>query len=71
VAGLGFTVPLLIAGQAFAGHRTLIDASELGLLAGSALGFVVGAVILVVAARRGPGQPAFDRGDDRKPFIPW
>ncbi len=75
VAGIGFTVPLLIAEQAFAHNRPLVDASELGLLAGSLVAFAVGAAILVVVARRGASgglapQPP-ERRADRKPFIPW
>jgi len=52
VAGIGFTVPVLIAGQAFAGSPSLLAASELGLLVGSVVAFVVGAGILVAVDRR-------------------
>ena len=74
VAGIGFTVPLLVAEQAFAHDPPLVVASELGLLVGSAAAFVVGAVLLVMVHRRmavsiedsgGPGP------DDGAPFIPW
>jgi Na+:H+ antiporter, NhaA family len=75
VAGIGFTVPLLIAEEAFAHNRPLVDASELGLLAGSVVAFAVGATILVLVGRRGPtGPPAIpgpESGDDGEPFIPW
>lgn len=75
VAGIGFTVPLLIAEQAFVTNPSLITASELGLLIGSALAFGVGAVLLVWVGRRmdrsradnRPGSP----GEDDDPFIPW
>ncbi len=75
VAGIGFTVPLLIAEQAFATNASLVTASELGLLVGSAAAFAVGAVLLVAVGRRTdrsrsdttPGSP----GDDDDPFIPW
>jgi Na+:H+ antiporter, NhaA family len=75
VAGIGFTVPLLIAEQAFVHHRPLIDASELGLLAGSVLAFALGAAILALVAGRGTegglsASPPEGAGD-RKPFIPW
>jgi len=55
VAGIGFTVPVLIAEQAFAGSPPLVDASEIGLLVGSLVAFAVGAGILVAAGRRRPG----------------
>jgi Na+/H+ antiporter NhaA len=75
VAGIGFTVPLLIAEQAFATNPSLVTASELGLLVGSAAAFAVGAALLVAVGRRTdrprsdttPGSP----GDDDDPFIPW
>jgi len=75
VAGIGFTVPLLIAEQAFRTDPSLITASELGLLAGSALAFAAGAVLLVAVHRRmewpddtaSPRTP--DEGDES--FIPW
>jgi NhaA family Na+:H+ antiporter len=52
VAGIGFTVPVLIAQQAFAGSPPLLAASEVGLLVGSAVAFAVGTTILVVVGRR-------------------
>jgi NhaA family Na+:H+ antiporter len=75
VAGIGFTVPLLVAEQAFAHDRALVDASELGLLAGSVAAFAVGAVILVLVGRRGAGArrvlPGPSPADEGKPPIPW
>jgi len=75
VAGIGFTVPLLIAEQAFASNPPLVAASELGLLLGSALAFGVGALLLVAVRRRmdwsdtlGSRRP---RPSDDDPFIPW
>jgi NhaA family Na+:H+ antiporter len=52
VAGIGFTVPLLFAEQAFAHHPPLVAASQAGLLAGSVVAFVVGATVLLMVARR-------------------
>jgi Na+/H+ antiporter NhaA len=52
VAGIGFTVPLLFAEQAFAAHPPLVAASQAALLAGSISAFVVGATVLVVVGRR-------------------
>jgi NhaA family Na+:H+ antiporter len=52
VAGIGFTVPLLIAEQAFATDPPLVAASELGLLVGSAVAFGVGALLLMAVRRR-------------------
>jgi NhaA family Na+:H+ antiporter len=52
VAGIGFTVPLLFAEQAFASHPPLVAASQAGLLAGSIAAFVVGATVLLLVARR-------------------
>ncbi len=75
VAGIGFTVPLLIAEQAFSSQPPLVVASELGLLVGSTVAFGVGALLLVVVRRRldwsrtataGPSS-----GPDGEPFIPW
>ena len=51
IAGIGFTVPLLIAEQAFSRHPKLVDATTVGLLAGSVAAFVVGAVILTSARK--------------------
>jgi Na+:H+ antiporter, NhaA family len=52
MCGMGFTVPLLFATSAFAGHPPLVAAAQIGLLVGTAVAFVVGAAILVVAGRR-------------------
>jgi NhaA family Na+:H+ antiporter len=72
VAGIGFTVPLLIAEQAFVHNRPLVGASELGLLAGSVVAFAVGAVILVlVGRRRWKGGPIARTDGGKEPFIPW
>lgn len=60
VAGIGFTVPLLVASQAFAVTPLLQDAAEFGLLVGSAAAAAIGALILIGAGRSGPDR---DRGD--------
>lgn len=52
IAGIGFTVPVLIAQRAFADAPHLIVASTVGLLAGSAIAFVVGTSVLAIASRR-------------------
>ena len=52
MCGMGFTVPLLFASAAFAGHGSLIAASQIGLLVGTAVAFAVGALILVLSSRR-------------------
>ncbi|HEX3461177.1 MAG TPA: Na+/H+ antiporter NhaA [Acidimicrobiales bacterium] len=49
IAGIGLTVPLLIAEKAFSGHPQLVTASTVSLLAASVVAFVVGAVILMRA----------------------
>ncbi len=52
MCGMGFTVPLLFATSAFAGHPPLVAAAQIGLLVGTAVAFVVGAAILVGTGRR-------------------
>lgn len=56
LCGVGFTVPLLIAGRAFAGHPSLLAAARTGLLGGSVLAFVGGAVL--VGASLGRTRPS-------------
>ena len=69
VAGIGFTVPLLIAELAFAHRPRLVSAAELGLFAGSAAAFAVGAAVLLWAGP-GPTPAAPDTGADEPP-MPW
>ena len=77
VAGIGFTVPLLIAELAFVHDPHLVTAAELGLFAGSAAAFAVGAAILVWAGGGGPsgreGSAGPDGGQplDEGPRITW
>jgi Na+/H+ antiporter NhaA len=64
-------VPLLIADLAFVDRPHLVSAAELGLFAGSAVAFAVGAAVLVWS---GPGAtaaapPAAEEGGE--PPIPW
>jgi NhaA family Na+:H+ antiporter len=75
VAGIGFTVPLLIAELAFVDQPHLVAGAELGLFAGSAAAFAVGAAILLWSGR-GPSQaPAREDGGTgggaAEPPIPW
>ncbi len=75
VAGIGFTVPLLIAEQAFSSRPPLVVASELGLLVGSTVAFGVGAVLLTGVRRRLDGSrrrtPEPPSAPGGEPFIPW
>ena len=75
VAGIGFTVPLLIAELAFVHQPHLVAAAELGLFAGSAAAFAVGAAILLWSGADGPTGSPESRGDagdgPEEPSIPW
>jgi NhaA family Na+:H+ antiporter len=76
VAGIGFTVPLLIAELAFVHRPHLVAAAELGLFAGSAAAFAVGAVILVVSGPGTGGEAPPDVAGGggagaEDPPIPW
>jgi NhaA family Na+:H+ antiporter len=74
VAGIGFTVPLLIAELAFVHRPHLVAAAELGLFAGSAAAFAVGAAILLWAGGDPSDRPVVgdDTGDGPEaPPIPW
>jgi Na+:H+ antiporter, NhaA family len=74
VAGIGFTVPLLIAEQAFATNPPLVAASEVGLLVGSVVAFAVGAAIVVAVHRRTGGEDPPDTapvGGRSATRIPW
>ena len=61
IAGIGFTVPLLIADKAFSSHPHLVAVTTVGLLAGSVAAFGVGAVILT-GARKLSSTATPDRG---------
>jgi Na+:H+ antiporter, NhaA family len=56
VAGIGFTVPLFVAEQAFPAGQFAAPV-KLGLLAASVLSGVAGALVLVTAAGRSPPRP--------------
>jgi NhaA family Na+:H+ antiporter len=71
VAGIGFTVPLLIAELAFVDRPRLVSAAELGLFAGSAVAFVVGAVVLALSGPGLPGPVSPPTEEDGEPPIPW
>ena len=62
MAGIGFTVPLLIAELAFVHRPHLVAAAELGLFAGSAAAFAVGAAILLWAGGGPSDLPAAGDG---------
>lgn len=66
ICGVGFTVPLLVAARAFSGAPTLLDAARAGLLLGSLIAFVLGALVLVAVTRRGAREP----GPSRAPQAP-
>jgi len=51
LTGMGFTVPLLFAAVAFAGHPGLFAGAQAGLLAGSMGAGLLGASVLAAAAR--------------------
>lgn len=82
VAGIGFTVPLLVAQQAFPSDPNLVSAAEIGLIAGSLVAVALGAALLWTANRRsvvGPdGTPSESthRPDGEPPSVsgvdlPW
>ena len=77
VAGIGFTVPLLIAELAFVHQPRLVAAAELGLFAGSAAAFAIGAAILfraggdVELAAPSPDSGDGTGGDTGEPPIAW
>jgi NhaA family Na+:H+ antiporter len=64
VAGIGFTVPLFVAGLAFPGGR-FEAAVKLGLLLASVVAGVAGSLVLLLAARQ-PG-PELTEGSARPP----
>jgi NhaA family Na+:H+ antiporter len=79
VAGIGFTVPLLVAEHAFVGNNGLVIAAELGLLAGSLIAVVLGAMVLWLVSRNAERTTAPIDGsrtsleplDDGGRPLPW
>ena len=51
LAGIGFTMSLFIGGLAFPGRPELADAVKIGVLAGSLLSAIAGAIVLRIASR--------------------
>jgi NhaA family Na+:H+ antiporter len=76
VAGIGFTVPLLVAERAFPHDVALVTAAELGLFAGSAAAVALGAVVLLSVSRAAGARPAVaparpePTDEDGRP-LPW
>jgi len=52
LCGIGFTMSLFIAGLAFPGHPDLFEEAKIGVLAGTALSIMLGALVLGMARRR-------------------
>lgn len=75
VAGIGFTVPLLIAELAFVHQPHLVAAAELGLFARSGAAFAVGAAILLWSGpggQTGSANTGGDAGGGPEEFpLPW
>ena len=75
MAGIGFTVPLLIAELAFVHQPHLVAAAELGLFAGSAAAFAVGAAILLWSGAGGPNESPESEDEvlsgPEEPPVPW
>jgi NhaA family Na+:H+ antiporter len=67
VAGIGFTVSLLMAELAFDDPR-LIDDAKIGILAASVVAGVLGWALLRAAPAVGDGSRVEDPGDDRAPL---
>lgn len=64
LAGIGFTMSLFVAGLAFDADARLLADAKIGILTGSVLSAIVGAVILIVALRKPPATQ--DQKNGRK-----
>lgn len=53
LAGVGFTMSIFIANLAYAGSTEYIGSAKVGILLGSLVSAVVGAIVLRVTSRRG------------------
>jgi Na+:H+ antiporter, NhaA family len=63
VAGIGFTVALFIASLAFPGDAALLDQAKLGILAGSFVAGIGGAVLLLLTPRETASPATAERGE--------
>ncbi|MEM6772005.1 MAG: Na+/H+ antiporter NhaA, partial [Bacteroidota bacterium] len=52
LAGVGFTMSIFIANLAFADSTTLVDSAKIGIIIGSLVSGIVGAVVLKLAGRK-------------------
>ncbi|MEM9259750.1 MAG: Na+/H+ antiporter NhaA, partial [Bacteroidota bacterium] len=52
LAGVGFTMSIFIANLAFPDRLALVDSAKIGILVGSLISGLVGAVILKISGRR-------------------
>jgi Na+:H+ antiporter, NhaA family len=63
VAGIGFTVALFIASLAFPGDAALLDQAKLGILAGSFVAGMGGAILLLLTPRVADAAATAERGE--------
>lgn len=52
LAGVGFTMSIFIANLAFSGQPILIDSAKIGIIVGSLLSGIIGAVVLKISGQR-------------------
>lgn len=68
VAGIGFTVALFIASLAYPGSPALLDEAKVGILGGSLVAGVAGALVLVSTARLPGRGAASEAGEEAEPM---